>query len=472
MPLDPSISLGVKTVEMPNMLAQYGQLAQIQSAQQQNQLQQMQMAEYARARQEEEGARNYLVGKDLNAPATQSGLLQFGKTGLEYSKQLQAQQTAALQQKSAQLKYNADLAEQAGRIYLGVKDQASWDAARPKLAALGGDPSKLPEAYDPNYVASEIGQAVAVKDQWTATQPKLEQIKAGDKILFKDTNPRSPTFGKEMMPSQVMGVTPGEALAHQDRQRRLEQEMAMGTLSPESVDFAAQMYYQTGTMPPLGLGRNAAQARDQVIKRAAQIATGAGTESPVSAEEGAAKVVGNKLTLGTKTAAARTLGTTGAAMTLGANEASQMIPIAQQYVAKLNPSDYPALNQAGMFVAKNTGDPTQAGLAASLNALVNSYSRAISPTGRPTVSDKNHAREIINTAMSRGQFGEVFNVMQQEMQAAQKSLTEVTPGNIGKLTTTTPVPATAANVVVTPDGMTHTFPNAQAAANFKKAAGL
>jgi hypothetical protein len=90
-------------------------------------------------------------------------------------------------------------------------------------------------------------------------------------------------------------------------------------------------------------------------------------------------------------------------------------------VTKVNPSDYPIVNAAGNYVASKTGDPNVAGLAATLNALVNSYSRAINPTGNPTVSDKNHAREIINTAMAKGQFNEVFTVMQQEMDAAKAS---------------------------------------------------
>ena len=91
------------------------------------------------------------------------------------------------------------------------------------------------------------------------------------------------------------------------------------------------------------------------------------------------------------------------------------------YVDKVNPSDYPALNAAGNFVAKNTGDPNIVGLATSLNSLVNAYARAINPKGTATVSDKNHAREIINTAMSKGQLNEAFNVMGQEMQAALAS---------------------------------------------------
>lgn len=48
MALDPSIALGVRPVEIPNQLAQYGQMAQIESAQNQNQVAQMQLAQMRR----------------------------------------------------------------------------------------------------------------------------------------------------------------------------------------------------------------------------------------------------------------------------------------------------------------------------------------------------------------------------------------------------------------------------------------
>ena len=51
MPLDPSIALGVRPIEIPNQLAQYGQLAQIQNAQQQNALAQFQLGAARRAEQ-------------------------------------------------------------------------------------------------------------------------------------------------------------------------------------------------------------------------------------------------------------------------------------------------------------------------------------------------------------------------------------------------------------------------------------
>lgn len=144
-----------------------------------------------------------------------------------------------------------------------------------------------------------------------------------------------------------------------------------------------------------------------------------------------ADLLGLNLEAVSKGASARNLGTQLANVTVAANEAEQMIGIAQQYVDAMNPSDLPALNQAGQFVAKNTGDPNQAALAASLNSLVNVYARAINPRGVPTVSDKQHAREIINSYMSSGQFAAVFDVMKQEMQAAQKAPKEVRPKLLG-----------------------------------------
>lgn len=51
MPLDPSIALGVRPIEIPNQLAQYAQMAQVENAQQQNALAQFQLGAARRAEQ-------------------------------------------------------------------------------------------------------------------------------------------------------------------------------------------------------------------------------------------------------------------------------------------------------------------------------------------------------------------------------------------------------------------------------------
>jgi len=148
-----------------------------------------------------------------------------------------------------------------------------------------------------------------------------------------------------------------------------------------------------------------------------------------------------------------------------------MIPVAESYVSKVNPTDYPVVNKIGNFVAKNTGDPNQVGLSTALNSLVNVYARAINPKGIPTVSDKEHAREIVNQAMSSGQLAEAFKVMRQESAAAIAAGPAVRANMRGGVGPTVP-PTAASNSVTTPDGQIHTFPDAASAAKFKKAAGI
>lgn len=89
MAIDPSIALGVRGIELQNPMNALAQFSQIQGAQQANRLNQMQMAEYERARTEEEGMRNFLSGADLTASETRNALMsKYGKSGREFAKNL------------------------------------------------------------------------------------------------------------------------------------------------------------------------------------------------------------------------------------------------------------------------------------------------------------------------------------------------------------------------------------------------
>ena len=61
MALDPNIALGVRPLEVPNQLAQYGQLAQIQNAQRQGEVAQMQLEQLKQDRVEMLGFQKFLV---------------------------------------------------------------------------------------------------------------------------------------------------------------------------------------------------------------------------------------------------------------------------------------------------------------------------------------------------------------------------------------------------------------------------
>lgn len=137
------------------------------------------------------------------------------------------------------------------------------------------------------------------------------------------------------------------------------------------------------------------------------------------------------------TATARTAGTTATNMEIAGDEARAMITVARDYSKLVDSGQFKSLNQLENYAATHTGDVPIVQLKASLNSLVNSYARAISPKGVPTVSDKQHARETIDAALSNGQLSGVFDVMDQEMTAAHKAAmgvvdkSNVTPGTKG-----------------------------------------
>lgn len=223
-------------------------------------------------------------------------------------------------------------------------------------------------------------------------------------------------------------------------QDKYSQDYAQGTFKPETIDMMANLLIQTGNIPPLGSGKKAADARTQIMNRAQEISAGTGA-TPAQA---ATTMAGNKSEYAGSISGQRAVGTQIANVQIAANEATKMINVAKPYVEKVDPTDYPTLNSIGNFVSRKTGDPNITGLATSLNSLVNTYARAINPKGVATVSDKNHAREILNDAMSKGQLNEAFTVMQQEMAAALASGPE-TKANLrgGNAPAATPAPAGA-----------------------------
>ena len=69
------------------------------------------------------------------------------------------------------------------------------------LTELGDDPNKI--------AAWARGHALKGKDLAAFSTPKPTPTNVGDKIVFLDMNPNSPTFKSEVIPSQTIGAGPG-----------------------------------------------------------------------------------------------------------------------------------------------------------------------------------------------------------------------------------------------------------------------
>ena len=114
----------------------------------------------------------------------------------------------------------------------------------------------------------------------------------------------------------------------------------------------------------------------------------------------------------------RTVGARAANISLAANEANNMIPIALEASEKLPRTQYMPWNQMVQAVQKGSSSPELASFVAATNSLVNSYVRAVSPSGVPTDSMRQHAYDMLNAAQGPEAYKAVVATMQKEMQAA------------------------------------------------------
>lgn len=114
----------------------------------------------------------------------------------------------------------------------------------------------------------------------------------------------------------------------------------------------------------------------------------------------------------------RALGTRTAQVEMAANEANKMADQAVTASRLVPRTNIKSINDAMQAVQKGTASPALRKFVAANNALINAYARAISPSGVPTVHDKEHARDMLSTAFAQGDYDATVAQMKQEMSAA------------------------------------------------------
>lgn len=189
--------------------------------------------------------------------------------------------------------------------------------------------------------------------------------------------------------------------------------------SPEDVRFLAEQAHAGDTSVYQNLGRGAQGAKNIIAVRRAVMDL-----AKERGESGADIAAANAGFQGEK-AAARTGATRAANIGMAVTEAQQTFPLVRQASAALPRTEFPGVNRAIQAAQTGSGDPRVVALGTALNTSVNAYARAISPSGVPTVSDKEHARELLSTASTPEQLDAVLGMMEKEMKAAQKAPTEV-----------------------------------------------
>ena len=252
MPLDPSIILGAKPVQVD-----YAQLSpmnaltnvmKFKQADQESRLNALKMAEYERTRTEEEGSRNYLAKTDLSTPEGRAGLRQFGKTGLAYEKSLSEQETAAVTRKKTEF----EVQESRRKFVAQAQRDTSQNPSDANITAYKED-----LMANPLFTDSEKAQMAAGADRLLAMPVNQRQtFMASQGASASDLKPTltsqnlgkttqqlsTPAFGgpATVVPGSVQNVTMTAAQEREaaDSATRLKQESQRIDLEGRRVNVA------------------------------------------------------------------------------------------------------------------------------------------------------------------------------------------------------------------------------------------
>jgi hypothetical protein len=188
-----------------------------------------------------------------------------------------------------------------------------------------------------------------------------------------------------------------------------------GMIPPDVLTIMAEQALAGDTSVYQNLGRGAQGAKNIIALRTevARLNKEAGGNGRDIAAQ-------NAEYFGTK-AGQRAAGTRIANVEIAVQEARNLVPLALDASAKVARSGLLPFGKAQIMFDTQTNDPLLGQFAAANNALINTYARAISPSGVPTVADKEHAREMLSTAKDHRAYVAIVKQMDKEMSAAQEA---------------------------------------------------
>lgn len=284
MPIEPNIAMGYRGVELPNPLAQYGQLAAIQNAQNQNALAQFQLGS-ARRQEESQNALSQAYQQSINpqtgeldpkmlisnvAKSSAAHLLPDIQSKLLESETKRATLAETQQKtKAGEFKLSQDKLKHG---WMSMGEASTPQAAIEKLndgvkkgyfdfATASAETQKLqnmtPDQYK-QYRIQKIMGLLDAKDQLGAMLPKVARQEAGGKILTMQDNPMLPGYG---LPVAGMDIAKTATIADNLAAAKFAWEKANPTMSiQEDPSGLLAVNTITGVATPVVYGPTGFQA--------------------------------------------------------------------------------------------------------------------------------------------------------------------------------------------------------------------
>lgn len=182
----------------------------------------------------------------------------------------------------------------------------------------------------------------------------------------------------------------------------------VGMMDPETLKFTAQQIIAGDRQAGQGYARSAP------MKAALQNAVATEAKSLGLEGRDLARIMSEYTGF---TAGQRALGTREANIQLAATVASKFAPLAITASEAFDRTDFKSLNDVEKAILSRTASPELRRFNAANMSLVNAYARAVSPNGVPAQAEKDHAREILDTGFSKGDYRAAVDQLQFEIKA-------------------------------------------------------
>jgi hypothetical protein len=244
--------------------------------------------------------------------------------------------------------------------------------------------------------------------------------------LITGTAPKEPSFEQQMFEKDVANGFKGSyqewksqetpfQKAEIARWNKIDANKESGKLDNETIDGLADQALAGDKSVFVGLGRG-----DSGAHNIAALRKRINEKMKLNNMTGAQIAVKNAEFAGI-VAAERTASVKGANIELGGGEFKEIAPLALEASSAVVRSGILPFGKAQIMFNEQVNNPELSAFATYNNGLINTYARAISPTGVPTVSDKDHARQLLLTAKNEEAYKATVEAMKKEIDAAQKS---------------------------------------------------
>lgn len=272
------------------------------------------------------------------------------------------------------------------------------------------------------WVAGPDGKPMAVRTADDGSIKQLDGLAPRDKLELANLGGKDVAYNPYgLQPGQTFQrtMTPDGAAADSRARERLNFDKSQAesnqdaAMDPLAIRMTAQQYLagDTSALQNFGRGAQGAANLNAVRLEIAKQANAAG----FNGADIAAKIA----EFGGLKAGQRTASTRSAGIEIAANEAAQLAPLALDASRKVARSGFMPFGKAQIMFDSNTNDPNLRQFAMANTALVNAYGQAMARGGTATVSDKDHARELLSTAFDQPSYEAAVGQLQQEIKAAQ-----------------------------------------------------